>query len=87
MTDPIRVDLTDALDGHHVLIDPDGITFGLLEDLQGGQITGLLDGLTSCIVGGDLPSGTDRAGLRKLTPPKMTALVNGVVAAASIPKS
>lgn len=83
----IRLELEGALAGRHVLVDPDALTFGLVEDLQSGRAGAMLDSLASAIVGGDLPRGTDRAGLRALTPVQMQAVIRGIDGAFEVPKS
>jgi hypothetical protein len=85
--DTVRVELNAPLAGKHVVLDPDELTFGLIEDLQSGQAAAMLDGLAAAIVGGDLPKGTDRVGLRRLTPEQAKALVEGVTGAFSLSKS
>lgn len=100
-TTPIRVGLEGDLAGFHVLLDPEELTFGLLEDLQSGQITPIIDALTTAICGGDVPklatsnsTGTPegdrkfrRAGIRRLKAGEMKALIEGVGAAFAVPKS
>lgn len=86
MAEPIRVDLSGALAGFHLLLDPDGLTFGFLEDLQGDKARDVLNALSSCIVGGELPKGTDRAGLRALKHPEIIAVMEGINTAYAVPK-
>lgn len=65
-TNTQRVDLGPVLKGHHVVVDLDRFTFGTLEDFQTGQVNLVMDHLAQIIVGGELPHGTDREGLRRL---------------------
>lgn len=67
MAEPLRVDLSGPLAGSHLLIDEDALDFGTLEDFESGNIKTTLDALARVIVGGDLPHGTDRDGLRRLS--------------------
>lgn len=85
--DRLRVELNGDLKGCHLLLDPDELTFGLLEDLTSGQTGPMLDALSLVIVGGDLPKGTDRAGLRRLKISQMKSVIEGVGSAVEIPKS
>lgn len=85
-SEPLRIELDGALAGHYLQVDPDGVTLGLLEDVQSGRIADVLDGLATCIVGGDLPHGTDRAGLRKLTLPQFGSVAAGLAGAMTVPK-
>lgn len=87
MAEPIRSDLKAPLEGCHILIDPDALTFGLLEDLQSDKAKTMMDALAAVIVGGDLPKGTDRAGLRQLKPAEIVALIEGVGASFAVSKS
>jgi hypothetical protein len=82
----VRIDLEGALAGSHILVDPEAITFGLLEDVQVGDATRVLDGCAACIVGGDLPFGTTRDGLRRLSMRRFEALATGIVASTRVPK-
>lgn len=84
----IRVELDGLLEGHFILIDPDELTFGLLEDLQSADsFSTILSALSAAIVGGNLPKGNDRAGLRRLKPTEMKFVMQGVSSAIEIPKS
>lgn len=87
MEGTVRVDLKDALAGHHVLVDPDEITMGLLEDIQSGKASLLLEALANAIKGGDLPHGTDRDGLRRLKLLQCAALSTGIVGLTDVPKA
>lgn len=87
MAEPIRVELEGALAGHHVLLDPDALTWGMLEDLESGKHLRMIDAVVGCLVGGDLPHGTDRDGLRKLKVAEVPALMKGVGEAFQVPKS
>jgi hypothetical protein len=82
----MRVDLSEPLAGHHVEIDPKRLTFGVLEDLQSGSVKLLLDAVAKVLVGGDLPAGVTRDGLRELNVDEMTAVVKGVMTATAVPK-
>jgi hypothetical protein len=82
----MRVDLSESLAGHHVEIDPKRMTFGVLEDLQSGSVKLLLDAVAKVLVGGDLPAGVTRDGLRELNVDEMTAVVKGVMTATAVPK-
>lgn len=74
----VRVDLTGALEGHHILVDPEEITFGLIADFGSANADRILNSLAECIKGGDLPKGHDRAALRKLTIPQTKEVIQGV---------
>lgn len=87
MPETIRVDLDAPLSGRHILVDPEQLTFGLLEDLQSERASIILDTLASCITGSDLPHGSDRQGLRRLKPAEMKAVMQGVGTAFAVPKS
>jgi formylmethanofuran dehydrogenase subunit B len=95
MAEPIKVDLDGPLEGRHILIDPDELTLGLVEDLEGNRAAPMLDALSACIVGGDLPrrAGSDgqpetmRATLRRLKPADFKAVIKGVGQAFQISKS
>lgn len=87
MSDHLRVDLGGALSGHHVLLDPDELTIGLLEDCQSGKFSLVLDGLARVIAGGDLPAGHDRQALRRLKMGEMNALLEAIDSAYTVPKS
>lgn len=83
----VRVELNGDLAGHHLLLDPNELTFGLLEDVQSGQAGTMIDALALVIKGGDLPKGNDRAGLRRLTKDAMKSVIQGVGSAFEAPKS
>jgi hypothetical protein len=76
--DYVRVELHGALEGHYILVDPEEITFGLIADFRSGNADRILDSLALCVRGGDLPRGTDRAGLRRLTIPRIGEVIKGV---------
>lgn len=61
------------------MVDPDEVTVGLIEDLSSGSAAPMLDQLAAAIVGGDLPKGNDRKGLRGLTLPQFAALCKAVL--------
>jgi hypothetical protein len=54
LTEPIRVDLEGALKGQHVLLAPDELNIGLIEDVQSGSVKFQIDAITRAIVGGNL---------------------------------
>ncbi len=83
----IRVDLGGALAGKHVIVDDDALTMGALEDMQSQRVGDVLAAVASFIVGGDLPQGTDKAGLRKLRPSEFRALAEGTQTVLSVPKA
>jgi hypothetical protein len=87
MAEAKRISLDGALEGHHVMVNEDAVTMGFLEDIQTSRASVLLDALAGAVVGGELPHGTDRAGLRKLSPEKFAALLKGVTASTDIPKA
>ncbi len=85
-----RVDLKGPLEGHYIMVDVDEISFGLVEDIQTGQAAQILDQLAKIILGGDVVNGDEaerRAGLRKLHPRKLGAVINGVTAALALPNA
>jgi hypothetical protein len=84
---PIRVDLKGDLAGFHILLDPEELTFGFLEDIESMKVGAMLTALAGAIVGGDLPKGTDRAGLRRLKQNEAKALIEGVGSTFAVPKS
>ena len=56
--------------------------------MQSQEAKLILDALAACVVGGNLPQGNDRAGLRKLNMDELQALIKGVMAGITdIPKS
>lgn len=86
-TQSLRIDLEGALAGHYVLLAEDELTVGLLEDIQSPRWAATLDSLAACVVGGDLPGGCDRAGLRRLKLAELLAVIKGVDSAFAVPKS
>jgi hypothetical protein len=82
----ISVTLSGALAGAVIEVNGDGLTMGMIEDLQGGTAGLMLDAVASVIVGGDLPHGADRAGLRRLTPVQFAAVCEGIAGCLSVPK-
>jgi len=70
------VELTGPLTGHHLVVDDDAITFGVLEDFQSNQVSAVLDALVNVIIGSDLPHGHTREGLRKLRVKEATEVVD-----------
>ena len=83
---PIRVDLEGDLEGHNILVNPQALTMGLLEDIQSGQTTAMLDAIAATLVGGDLPDGHDRKALRAMTPAEFADLCTGVAGCVSLKK-
>ncbi len=77
-TPPIRVDCEGGLAGHTILVYPDALTMGLLEDIQIGTAAVMLDAVATTLAGGDIPHGVDRAGLRRLTPNQFADLCTAV---------
>lgn len=87
MPNTVRVDLEKPFEQYHVLVNVDEVTIGLLEDVQSGSIKQTLDALNAAIVGGELPGGTNRAGLRRLKPAEFGAVARAVVEAAKVPNA
>jgi len=86
-SEPLRIDLKEPLAGCYVLLDADQLDVGLLEDIQSDKWRDTLDSLARAIVGGELPHGTDRAGIRRLRLAQLFALLKGVDGAFAVPKS
>lgn len=88
MSEPRKIELGGALVGRHVAVDRKALTLGFLEDMQSQDAKLILDALSAVIVGGDLPLGNNRAGLRKLNMDELQALIQGVMTGITdIPKS
>ena len=88
MSEPRQIELDGALAGRHVMVNRQALTLGFLEDMQSQEAKLILDALAACIVGGNLPQGNNRAGLRKLNMDELQALIVGVMAGiTAIPKS
>jgi hypothetical protein len=98
----IRVDLEGALKGQHVLLDPDELNVGFLEDIETGSIRTSMDALSRCIVGGNLivvaggsvfPGAAEldrtalRQSLRRLKAAEAKALIDGVAGVWALPKA
>lgn len=84
----VRVELAAPLDGRHIVVAAEQVTFGFLEDMQSAQAKLVLDAMAAAIVGGDLPYGCDRAGLRRLSTAQMQPIIRGVMSViAEPPKS
>ncbi len=82
----LRRDLEGALNGHHIIVvNPDALTIGLLEDMQSGNIALLIDAVERCVAGGDLPHGNDREGIRKLNGAEFGSLSRAVSEAYRVP--
>lgn len=85
--EPISVALGGDLEGHTILVDPQAITMGLLEDIQKNNATVMIDAIVATLAGGDLEHGITRAGLRKLTPSEFADLCAGVASIIRVPKA
>jgi hypothetical protein len=83
----IRVDLTAPLAGHWIALDDDALTMGTIEDMQSDKIGLILDAMATVIVGGDLPRGQDKAGLRRLRPMEFKAVADAFRVALEVPKA
>jgi hypothetical protein len=81
-----RIELEGLLRGRYIVLKPRAITMGFIEDLQEGTSRKILDTLAGVLVGGNLEAGTDRNGLRQLTPPEFTSLCNAVASSVELPK-
>ncbi len=79
-----KVELTGALEGHYVLVDMDRVTYGFVEDMALG--VNMVNSLLEVIVGGDMPYGFDREGLRKLNIGQFKRLSVDIVNSVEIPK-
>lgn len=82
--DSVRVELAGSLKGYHVILDAGKLTLGFFEDIAGGTISLTI---APVIVGGDLPHGIDRDGIRALTLVQTRALMAGVLSILDISKS
>lgn len=87
VADGITVALSGDLDGHSIVVNPDALTMGLLEDIQANNATVMLDAVAATLVGGDLEHGIDRGGLRKLTPSEFADLCAGVASVIRVKKA
>jgi hypothetical protein len=85
--EPISVAVGGDLEGRTILVDPQRITMGLLEDIQQNNATIMIDAIVATLAGGDLEHGTTRAGLRKLTPAEFADLCAGVASVIRVPKA
>lgn len=83
---PITVKLEGDLEGYTILVSPSALTMGLLEDIQSGQTSSMLDSVAATLQGGDLPFGFDRAGIRQLTPSEFGDLCAGVAGVVNVKK-
>ena len=84
--EPISVALGGDLEGRTILVDPQRITMGLLEDIQQNNATIMIDAIVATLAGGDLEHGITRAGLLKLTPSEFADLCAGVASVIRVPK-
>lgn len=80
-----RLDLTGALAGRHIVVNLDELDTGVLEDLQSGRFAKILDIFERILVGGDLPHGIAREGLRKLKLRETTVLIEALPELFAIP--
>ena len=76
--EPVRIELDGALKGHHILVDVDGLTIGTLEDMESGKVSRILDAIMPLLMGGDLPGGTGRDGLRRLKLDEFKAVIDSL---------
>ncbi len=83
----VRVELGRALEGHHITVDVDNLTFGFLEDLESGKVGLILEALAGVIIESDLPNGHDRAGLRLLKLTQIGPVLEGIKGSAQVPKA
>lgn len=83
----VTMPLEGALEGYSIVVDTDNITLGFYEDLESDMTKDRLNALSEVIVGGSLPHGTDRTGLRKLKPVEFNALCGGIAKALQVPKN
>jgi len=86
-SDGITVALSGDLDGHSIVVSPDALTMGLLEDIQANNATVMLDAIAATLMGGDLDHGVDRTGLRRLTPSEFADLCAGVASVIRVKKA
>jgi hypothetical protein len=86
-SDGLSVTLQGDLEGYTIIVSPDALTMGLLEDIQQSSASVMIDAITATLVGGDLPNGIDRNGLRKLTPSEFADLCAGVASVVRVKKS
>lgn len=86
-SDGISVTLQGDLEGYTIIVSPDALTMGLLEDIQQSSAAVMIDAITATLVGGDLPNGIDRNGLRKLTPSEFADLCAGVASVVRVKKT
>ena len=86
-SDGLSVTLQGDLEGYTIIVSPDALTMGLLEDIQQSSASVMIDAITETLVGGDLPNGIDRNGLRKLTPSEFADLCAGVASVVRVKKS
>jgi len=81
-----RVDLAGALAGHYVRVNVDALDCGVLEELESGKFARIMVTLAAVITVSDLPHGHDLAGLRKLKPLQLGAVVDAIPGLFEIPK-
>lgn len=82
----VTVPLGGALDGHTIDVNTNALTMGMIEDLQGGTAGLMLDAVASALAGGTLPGGSDRAGMRRLTPTEFASVCEAIAGCLSVPK-
>lgn len=85
-TTPIRVELEGDLEGNSILVNPSALTMGLLEDIQSGQTSAMLDAIAATLVGSDLQNGHDRKALREMTPGEFADICSGVAGCVTLKK-
>ena len=85
-SDVRTVQLSGPLEGASIDVDADRLDFGVLDDLQSNSAPTILDCLARCIVGGTLPKGSDRDGMRRLKMHEITPVIEAVCSLLVLPK-
>lgn len=85
--DTLRIDLTDDLTGHHLLVKRKGFTARLLIDVQSGDFGRICKAMARVIVGGDLPGGADEDALLDMPLDDLGTVVQAVSNAYTSPKA
>jgi hypothetical protein len=89
MGEGIRIELTGALAGHHIVVDSDKLTMGFLEDLEGPTVRHILDSTAGAILSSDIPGASTQAemqlAVRNMKRPAFMALVAGIKEAYEVP--